>query len=391
MRNIEEVHCGVAIQAVLNAYLQLMFATVEEALKGVVYGKSDTLGLDGIPESAIANSLRTFDTGALLITEEIGTTALSDRRRHSSTNPVTFYLSDPTDRSSQLRQFLSDKDPSARVGDLMERSATIAEWEASSGDPASITGATSAITCIRYSVPIATVIVNFVTHELFVASRAGVFRFKLPHYSKLNPETITPEHVRAKGKPIFFRAFQQQGQSMESMRYFVTFLGKSGYKENFEASDLIACGDTSKYLRYDQPGGPSRPLYLSTVEPVERPVGFILANGEKIGEWIHWIAFVRFGVVDGESTRPALSIYEIHQERPWTKEGILMSTPPPYSIFSEAKGAERTFVIDVEKMRFFPNPSRIRSTLLVAPATNTWAITVMERHLYREIVFSDQR
>jgi len=208
MYNIEEVHCSAAIQAILQANLQLMHATVEEALQPVRYGKTDTLGLDGIPESTIAASLRHFDRGAVLVTEEIGTTS-NTVRSYSRNYPPTFYLSDPTDRSSQLRDFLSDQDPSKKIGEVIQLRDTISRWEAACGAPASITGATSAITCIRYGVPINSAIVNFVTQELFVALRAGVFRLRLPTYAELDPSQITVEHIRSKGERVLFRKFEQ--------------------------------------------------------------------------------------------------------------------------------------------------------------------------------------
>jgi hypothetical protein len=117
----------------------------------------------------------------------------------------------------------------------------------------------------------------------------------------------------------------------------------------------------------------------------------VFANGEKIVEWIHWLPFVRFGKIDKEPTRHALNLYEIYQARPWTKGGILMSTPPPYSVFCELDGCEGRVVIDIERLQSFSNPSRFRSTLLVAPTTNTWAVTVMETHMYRQIEFGEQR
>lgn len=394
MYNIEEVHCTAAINSVLAANLQLMHATVEDALQPIARhtpDKPDTLGLDGIPESTIANSLKNFDRSAVLITEEIGATGANwvrDRYRHL---PPSIYVSDPTDRSAQLKEFLSGQNLHSKIGDIVQNSDAVAEWESTFGAPASITGATSAITCVRYGIPINSVFVNFITQELFVAFRAGIFRLKLPAFRELEPGRITLEHIRINSEPVVFRKFEQTGADMENMKRFVTFLGKSGYYENFRDSDLIKLDDAKEYLRYELPGGPSRILYLSTVEPSDQPVGFVLANGEKIGEWIHWMPFVRFGKIIGEPERHALNLYEIYQERPWTKEGILMSTPPPYSIFSRLEGYDGKMTIDIDKLQSFSNPSRVRSTLLVAPTTNTWAMTVMELHVYRQVEFADQR
>ena len=173
------------------------------------------------------------------------------------------------------------------------------------------------------------------------------------------------------------------------MKNFVTFLGKEGYAENFKESRIIPPGETKQHLLYDLPGGPSRVLYLSNIVPQTTPVGFILSNGEKIGEWIHWLPFVRFGRLKGFPNRRVLQLYEVHHDRPWTKESILMATPPPYSIFKLARPEGREMIVDVSKFKDFENPSRIRSTLLLAPITNTWVLPLMELHGYREINLID--
>jgi hypothetical protein len=385
MYNIDETHCLAAMNAVLQANLQLMHATVEEALQPIIYGKKDTLGLDGIPESTIGNSLRQFDPDAVLITEEIGAANAGFFRPSRRGTRPTLYLSDPTDRSTALEKFLATQDPSKKVGEVVRTQESREVWEEKFEKPVSITGATSAISCVRYGLPISTAIVNFITQELFVAYRDGVFRLDLPPYEDLNPSSITLELLKTQGEQVYFRSLEQTGPSMERTHHFVTFLGKTGYLENFRDSDLIRADNVEKFLRYKEPGGPSRVLYLSTLQPEDQSVGFVLANGEKIGEWIHWLPMVLYGKTEGEPARHALRVYEIHQSRPWTKDGILMATPPPYSIFQELDGPDKKMAIDIEKFKLFSNPSKIRSTLLVAPESNTWAITVMERHLFREI------
>lgn len=391
MHNIEEVHCNAAINAILEANLQLTHASVEEAVSFDEYGKCDTLGLDGIPEISIKTSLRNFDKGSVLITEEIGSTSLSAyyKQQTNQYHPPTFYLSDPTDRSAQLKEFLEGKDPTITVGEVIHQKDTIKVWEDHFGTPASITGASSAITCIRYGIPIVSTFVNFITQELFVAFRSGVYQLKLPSYKELRPSQITLQYIKNKGTPFYFRTFEESGKSLADMRNFVTFLGKSGYAENFSDSNIIPPKESEKHLVYDNPGGPSRVLYLSTIQSKTTPIGFILANGEKIGEWIHWLPFVIFGKMENDKSKNALHLYEISQERPWTKNGILMSTPPPYSIFSPVETQPGKMIIDVNKFSDFTNPSQIRSTLLAAPVSNLWATTVMERHLCRQIKFSD--
>ena len=385
MYNIEDVHCTTVIFAVLNANLHLMNETVEQALKSVLYGKDDTLALDGLPESIIVDTIKRFDKDAILITEEVGATK-ETLFANQNVNPV-LYLSDPTDRSSCLKGFLEKKDPTLTIGEIVQKSEAITEWETDYSFPAQITGSFSAITCIRYGVPICTALVNFITQELYIAYHDGTYVLKLPPYTELRPEIITLEYIKNNGKAFSFRSFNETGEGLQNMKYFVTYLGKSVYKENFRDSDLISENGLDKFLRYNNPGGPSRILYLSEIEPASAPLGFILANGEKIGEWIHWLPFIRYGMNDDSKDGPGLFLYEINQERPWTKNGILMCTSPHYSIFSSNELDKDTMVLDVSKFRNFDNPSQIRSTILIAPSTNTWIKAIMEQHLYREIAF----
>lgn len=390
MYNIEQIHCWAIVNAVVQAHLRLMHATVKEAVQPTIYGKGhiDTLGLDAIPETTISNSLRTFDQHAILITEEVGSVQESSSATRSWPTRASFYLSDPTDRSAQLKEFLLAQDESKTVGEVMSSGGAVELWEQKHGRPASITGPTSAITCIRYGVPTSCAIVNFITNDLLVACQDGVYTLHLPPYTKLDPTKITLEYVAGHGKPVFFP--NQTRKNMDDMRHFVTFLGKSGYEENLRDSDIVRWADRERYLRYGLPGGATRPFYLSTAQPEKEHVGFVLANGEKIGEWIHWLPVVRFASGSANSRQRALKLYEIHQARPWTKEGILMATPPPYSIFADDNSGAAHKVIDIDRFRDFPNPSRIRSTLLLTQASNTWIAPIMEQHLYREISFAEE-
>lgn len=267
------------------------------------------------------------------------------------------------------------------IGNILRESDSVTKWEEEFGSPASITGATSAISCIRRGVPIFAVVVNYITQELAVSCAAGNKILKLPDRPS---DSVDLEQVQAKGKTI---AFPGIGENMKSMRKFVTFLGdagKTGYRENFLDSGLVSAEQLPEFLHYDKPGGPSRALYLSSLQPHSSPIGFILANGEKIGEWIHWLSFVQFALSKSDDSQPALVLYEVFQDRPWTKEGILMSTPPNYSLFREYSGK---MFIDTSWLLRMPNPSQLRSTLIVAPYDNRWAIRSSSQSGYRQIRF----
>jgi hypothetical protein len=173
------------------------------------------------------------------------------------------------------------------------------------------------------------------------------------------------------------------------MRKFVTFLGKEGYRENLVASRLVDEKVLETMLHYGLPGGPLRVLYLSGLQATKpsEQVGFILANGEKIGEWIHWLPFVRFARDHHDASVPALRLFEVYQDRPGTKDGVLMATPPIYSPFQPYSENDSRMVIDVNGLSRYPNPSKVRATLIVAPHDNRMATRAVSQYGYRHIVF----
>ena len=385
MQGVEISHLNAALTAVLKAYYDFKHSTVEDALRPIAaYGKKDTLGMDAGSEIIICEELERYDAGAVVITEEIG----SKKSRLSDTfhpnDPQTFrtvFISDPTDRSNQLKAFLAQFPKEMKIGDIFGNPESGKKWEKEFGAPVSITGATSAISCIRRGVPIFAVILNYITQELAVSCAAGNRIIQLPDR---RPELVDLNYVNENGKCIIFPNIDG---NIKSMQRFVTFLGdtgKIGYFENFIDSSLMSKKQMKKFLHYGKPGGPSRALYLSSLQPRSKPVGFILANGEKIGEWIHWLSFVQFARSSNDDSQPALNLYEVFQDRPWTKEGVLMSTPPNYSVFREYGGK---LFIDTSWLLRMPNPSQLRSTLIVAPYDNRWAVRSSSQSGYRQIKF----
>lgn len=385
MQGVEKAHCNAAIEAVLAAAKAFWESTVDEALRPIFkYGKCDTSGMDAMPEITIVERLLEYDRFSIVVTEEAGGREIvhlpdpNDPRRSKSV-----FISDPTDRSAQLKQMLEGvENKSARVLDVVRDPVCRCGWEERFGAPAEITGGTSAVTCVRRGVPIFAVIVNYITRDLFVSCSAGNFVLPLPD----DLSRVDLDYVRACGRKLFFRRL---GLGHAHERRFVTFMGKSGYRENLLDSRLIAEGEVKTHLHYDLPGGPSRVLYLSALQPADVPIGFILANGEKISEWVHWLPFVRFAREENDQEGPALRLFEVFQDRPWTKEGILMSTPPAYSVFRPVSGAEG-MVINVGRFPDFSNPSRIRATLVVAPSDNHWATRVVNQYGYRPIEFATE-
>ena len=392
MVGIEEAYCNTVIGALLLANYSLLESTIIDALQPTsAWGKGDTLGLDAIPEIAVLECLKSFDQYAILLTEEVGKDAnpLANTGPESHRGARTFFICDPTDCSAQLKDYLqrfkSDEAPALRIADVFKRPETRQEWESSYGRPCSITGAFSAMTCVRSGLPICTALLNYITQELFVACSAGVYRMSLPpHHDIASWQTIDFRRVQFCGTAIHFRQI-----GPEHGKRFATFLGKQVYRQNLLDSKPVRESDLATDLHYDNPGGPSRVLYLSELQPEECPIGFIVANGEKIGEWIHWFTFCRFAISPNDLHKTALRIYEVSEDRPWTKDGILMSPSPPYSIFKVLDGLHRKVIVDVDRLETFPNPSRYRGMLLVAISSNRWVIQLVEQYRHRAIDFPD--
>lgn len=385
MQGVEISHLNAALTALLKAYYDFRHSVVGEALQSITaYGKRDTLGMDAGPEITIGEELRAYDAGAVVITEEAGSKGIKLSDTFRPNDPQTFrtvFISDPTDRSNQLREFLGQFPKRTKIGDIFKNPGTEAKWEIKFGSPASITGATSAISCVRRGIPIFAVIINYITQELMVSCAAGNRILKLPNE---RPDAMDLKHVRTNGKLLTFPGIDGD---VRVMQRFVTFLGdagKTGYRENFIDSKFMNERQMAKFLHYEKPGGPSRILYLSSLQPSSTPIGFVLANGEKIGEWIHWLPFVQFARSVNDDSQPALILYEVFQGRPWTKEGVLMSTPPNYSVFREYGGK---FFIDTSWLLKMPNPSQLRSTLIIAPYDNRWAVRSSSQSGYRPIKF----
>ena len=387
---LEESFANQTIYSVLEAYFQLSMASISQAVEATtLYGKNDCLGMDAIGENVISQTLHNFDVNSVLITEE-SSDSLSSKfsKNYGDQLPPTIYIADPIDRSSQLREFLeTSTDRSKTVGDFLTRESTIDEWEKHFGDPASITGASIALSCVRRGAPICSAIVNIISQELFVACRSGVFRFALPHYRKLQPSLIHLGNVVHCGETLKFRSFEDTQQNFEGARHFVTFTGsseKQGYGENLIESGLLTKKEIDEYLAYDRPGGPLRILYLTSIQPVNKSIGLIISNGEKIGEWVHWLPFFRYGKPGGVTQSP-LCLFEIYYERPLVKDGTLMATPPMYSIFRA--DPDRLASINFDRIKEFEHPRLIRSMLLVMPPSNYWAITKARNCHSRELVF----
>lgn len=380
---IEKSYTDAMLRALRNAQRALFDTLVSDAVnRSHVPHKGDTLGLDQRPENAITAALQKFDPYCVTITEERGAV-----NPFVTDGPMvlqgarTFFGCDPFDRSNQACAFFKQYGKlEEKLVDVIRRRRAGKLWEEQYGRPLSITSSTSAISCIRRGLPVAAAILNHLAEEITLACPAGVYHVKLP---KDLAVSITLDYVQEHGQRLQFpQPDYHNGQKI------VAFIGKPerGYPDNFNNCRLVINTDLGKHLHYNLPGGPSRVLYLSNLQSKKEPIGVVVANGEKIGEWIHWLPFARFARRIDDNSAPALRLFEVSQNQSQMIDGYLMMPSPDYSIFTNDTERHRV-VVSSEKLQSLGNPSKYRSTLVLIPANNKWALSQVEQYGYREIVF----
>lgn len=420
MKGIDLIHCDVTVKIVLEAYFELMNSGVVELLDDSKYGKNDAAGIDAIPEIVIRDGIMDFNPSSILITEETDiATSLKLSENPSPKNQPLIFVSDPTDRSKYLKRFIRelllikyglndieknedsetketvDQQKKLRVGEILgdigsdnisilklirESKNAIAVWEELGGAPASITGAVSSLTCVSEGKVVCSVLVNVITRQIFVACETGVYYCDI---EMVNDRPITSfDDIVNIGNRLYFPT--PDFEEIDSRKQFVTFLGKAGYQENFDTSMIFMGNSSERYVHHKEPGGPSRVLYLSELQK-EKPIGFIMANGEKITEWIHWLSFIKFA--RNQQNSRVLSIFEVSSEKVYTKNGILMSTHPEYSIF---KSLQDILYMDFSILKGFKQPSHYRSMIAVSLISNKWFLNTMERNNNRSLIVSDK-
>lgn len=390
MKRVYIDQCNAVIGIILRAAESLWSLRVSEAVqKSQVVGKSDTFRLDAIPEIHMRSLYEEYDPYVVFVTEETGAHSRQPYYPLDNRNkfPITD-VSDPFDRSVPTQKFFERQERQDQtIWELFSNPETKARWESEMGAPAEITGSCSAITRLIRGVPVFTVIVNFVTRQLVVACSAGVYCLTLPgKREKLSHVNLA--YVKQHGTRVYFPDINHHDNAAR----FVTFLKKAGYPENLSSTKLVEPHELVANIHFDDPGGPLRPLYLSTMHPDENRPGFILSNGEKLGEWVHWLTFLRFARKPLDDSDAALKLHEVYGSSSNIRDGVMIAPTPPYSLFRTVNDREDVrdpdaFILDVGFFPRFPVPSRIRSTLVLAPNDNQWINNRLMYHGYRQIVF----
>lgn len=379
MEGIERAYLNAAILAVLKANQNLGLLQCQKALQKVPYGKADTLELDATPENTIKQVLTDcFDKNLVLITEEAGKSA------NFFEADAVIVFSDPMDGSKILAGFLANNVPDKfmRLKEIFANKEYLETWAQKHEGPVSITGCCCSVTAVKAGAILFNVMVNYLTQEIFIACQAGIYHRAI---SKILPaeedweSTFFDKKMRRDWPQISF-----PNPTLQDEEKFITYVRKEVYVRNFEHINLIGAPDDRQ--RTLDVSGPARILYLSSLN--DSPVGFILANGEKIGEWLGWLAYARFAESGHE---PILQVYEISFENPGTIEKVLMAPGPHYSIFETVarSGKEEVTKISLARLRSFENPSHYRATILVTHKNNTLITGMAKGQNARRFMLSD--
>ncbi|MBI1928277.1 hypothetical protein HYR99_29035 [Candidatus Poribacteria bacterium] len=391
-------YAPVCLAALLGAHKELWRLTVGQAIMEVnkatglqddlenwaKKSKPGALILDLVPEKFIWETLKKNFKDAAIVSEE---SKWTDEERDCDQEASVWFVCDPLDVSRDLEKFLKADaaNLTKTVADVLYAPNARQLWnklkrsdeKKRKNIPTIVTGSTSALTCIRDGLPEFSITFNHITKEVVLASDKGIVKCSALTSGKLKDLTI--QEVLSAGKVDFLPLSSRvpaKEEREQAYKNFVAFTEGEDYQDNFAAARLCRPNKTSHCKK---PTGPPRPLYLSTLHstPV---IGYIASNGEKIGEWIHWLPYVRFA--KDQQKNPILKLYEIMHGQPCKHEktDVLMSPNANQSLFKEVSevnpgryrlACERLVARD-SSSPLYNRPGLFRTTLVVAPRDNQW-------------------
>jgi len=341
-----------AVQKAKNSLLNL---SIEEAISlALNYGKEDTLMLDAVPERALAEEIKKAYPEAALVSEE---ESFGDPAKAKMV-----FFADPLDGSSMLEKFLSKQDNKKMcVGRALFEDACVPSriWESEFGKPVDLTSCCTALTAVMNGKLLHAALYNYCTGETFLFDETGFCS-----HGRLRSTIKFPADFRG-----LIAVRQHEG---------ATYCGKDAYKENLQRIDLpVEARIVEKYSQHTT--GPMRPLFLSDLfrgyeDP--RMLGFVLANGEKITEWIHW--FLMFPKYTG------LKLFEVIDKNCGEIRGVPTAVrDASESIFQESVDG---FRLNLSKLMSLKNPAEYRSTLVICDSSNKvicdWAAANGHRNVW---------
>lgn len=328
MQGVEVAYLKAAMEAVREARRLLLVKSPPDAVRPA-RGKPDTRYIDLIPEYAIVERLREFDDRCAVFTEEC---TVPDHREFAD---QLCYFIDPLDRSRPLADYLSQSKHTSVAEALDDPDCPLC----------GLSAPFASVSCIRNSRICFNVMLDYQSGQVYVACKA-----MLKH--GLIEECADPEGLAIFGEDIRF-------EPREGLKY-VTFLGhKDSQKRQQYEQHLSDLAFPHKELPPDDlqtPGGPARILYLSEDEDLiakPRPA-FIMSNGEKICEWLGWLAYIIYS--------EELMAYEIYAEKFTSRDSILLAPPPNYSLFSLT---DEGCTLNLDRIATLDRPVLYRSAMVV--------------------------
>ncbi len=339
--------------------LPLESADKDESKKFHRKDGKDTRRFDVVAEQAIAVGTQdhpghrqllkqVYGNEGFIITEESGRIPKGERILRVS--PVI--VSDPVDRSSYLEDRIRKAQKEAREGG--KRLATLGELfdaeRARLGEErARLESCNGSVTLLKDQKFKYTVVLNYFTGEVFVASEDGVFSGNLPSARSLDDIT----------RPVRFR-------DVENLN--IVFYNKPGkYEENRLGTHL-------RFFSLDEsirsPGGPNRFTHLLEDAASISDIGVIAHNGEKIQESLPNIAIAYF-------SQGALAAYKLFCDRAHKAHRAGKRLTPVLKNSIYERGLIEHTGIDVVFLNNHEYPSEFRDTTVITPVSNDAAMTLM--------------
>lgn len=357
MAGIEVGYLGAAMRALARARRTLLEMSPAMAARQAE-GKGDSLLFDSACENAIVGELMAFDDRAVVLSEE------RNRCGGDWTAAGTAYFIDPFDRSTAFTTRLKAGPDFATVADLVrDEEFGMRGAEAPFGS----------VTCVRGGQVAFNAMLDYAGGEVFVACPAMVQR---------GPVDVCtdPESLAVDGRRLHFER-ERSGTAC------ACYLGIEGDQSRiqYEGSFRDMLGELQPFPadNLQRPGGPARVLYLSddpTLTCGKRPA-FALSNGEKITEWLGWLAYARYS--------QQLAVFELRARRFPFRHDVLLAPPPNYSVFDvdhDLDGHEATYRINLRRLASFDNPSIYRGGIAVAHRRSLVVDALRARRNKRELI-----
>jgi transcriptional regulator with XRE-family HTH domain len=349
MPGIEIGYCDATIDALKAGRTALAAQAPPASLKPGA-GKPDALLFDCVTEQAIAGRLLAFNSKCAVITEETG---VIGERKHAST---LSYVVDPFDRSRpffRAVEQLYDRDKHRTLKDILsDPQFEMQALEAPFGS----------VTCVRDGEIVFNAMLDYVSGNIYVACKGFIGYGNIDRCPDLRSLAERGHEITFSPKPgpkyLCFTGDPDKDKertvSEQSTNYVKVLKGLG-----FELQD---------HLGLSNPGGPARILYLSDQYSDDSDPFFILSNGEKVFEFLGWVAYAIHS--------RDLAVYELYSDG-FEARGLILQAPPSnYSAFVPGANG-KDFKCNVDKIIDLTPPGHYRGALVITHARSTVVCAVM--------------